>query len=185
MKLLFALWPFPVGSHPDPHLGERARRRDVPGSVAASRGTRTGTVTGGAGLRHCWGCWAQSVGGRTHSFPWRLRHAGFLAAHAGLLVLLAGSILTLRGGIEGRVSLRKGEPVDKLVLSDGSRITVVRPSAQGSLSSQFSFRPGPVGWAATAAGLRRGERLQLEGAQIRAARSREHRDRTRVPKGRP
>lgn len=79
-------------------------------------------------------------------FPWQKRQLGFVVTHAGLLVLLVGSIQTFVGGIEGQVSLREGEQTDTLVVSDRSRITVERPTAQGRVRTEFAFRPGPVDW---------------------------------------
>ncbi len=78
--------------------------------------------------------------------PWRRRQTGFVITHAGLLVLLAGSVQTFFAGIDGQVTLRQGRPVDHVLITNRSRITALRKTDQGRVSSEFSFQPGAVDW---------------------------------------
>ncbi|MFO7901509.1 MAG: cytochrome c biogenesis protein ResB [Pirellulaceae bacterium] len=79
-------------------------------------------------------------------FPWRKHQFGFLLTHAGLLILLFGSVQTFLLGIEGQVILREGETARSMLLRERSLITARRHTSSGRVSTEFSFRPGPVDW---------------------------------------
>jgi hypothetical protein len=84
-------------------------------------------------------------------YPWKPRHIGFLITHAGILVLMLGAMLTQVYKIEGRLDLTEGQTGDRIVLKDQSRFYVRWQAAQpgeARVPSAFSFKPGPVDWAA-------------------------------------
>ena len=78
--------------------------------------------------------------------PWRRRQTGFVITRAGLLVLLAGSVQTFLAGIDGQVTLQQRHPVDHVLVTNRSRITALRQTDRGRVSSEFSFQPGAVDW---------------------------------------
>ena len=57
-------------------------------------------------------------------WPWKKHHVGFLVTHLGIITLLAGSLIGRIWGIEGTITLFKGEPPSNRLLVDQHQLRV-------------------------------------------------------------
>ncbi len=57
-------------------------------------------------------------------WPWRKHHVAFLVTHLGIITLLAGSLIGRIWGIEGTMTLFKGEPPTSRLLTDEHQLRV-------------------------------------------------------------
>ncbi len=57
-------------------------------------------------------------------WPWKKHHVAFLITHLGIITLLAGSLIGRIWGIEGTITLFKGEPPSNRLLVDQHQLTV-------------------------------------------------------------
>jgi hypothetical protein len=57
-------------------------------------------------------------------WPWRKHHVAFLVTHLGIITLLAGSLIGRIRGIEGTITLFKGEPPSNRLLVDEHQLRV-------------------------------------------------------------
>ena len=57
-------------------------------------------------------------------WPWRKHHVAFLITHLGIITLLAGSLIGRIWGIEGTITLFKGEPPSNRLLVDQHQLRV-------------------------------------------------------------
>jgi hypothetical protein len=57
-------------------------------------------------------------------WPWRKHHAAFLITHLGIITLLAGSLIGRIWGIEGTITLFKGDPPTNRLLVDQRQLRV-------------------------------------------------------------
>ena len=57
-------------------------------------------------------------------WPWRKHHVAFLITHLGIITLLAGSLIGRIWGIEGTITLFKGEPPTNRLLVDEHQLRV-------------------------------------------------------------
>jgi hypothetical protein len=57
-------------------------------------------------------------------WPWRKHHVAFLVTHLGIITLLAGSLIGRTWGIEGTITLFKGEPPSNRLLVDQHQLRV-------------------------------------------------------------
>src|SRR5437660_5964330 len=57
-------------------------------------------------------------------WPWRKHHVAFLVTHLGIITLLAGSLLGRMLGIEGSITLFKGDPPSNRLLIDERQLRV-------------------------------------------------------------
>jgi hypothetical protein len=57
-------------------------------------------------------------------WPWRKHHVAFLVTHLGIITLLAGSLIGRLWGIEGTITLFKGEPPSNRLLVDQHQLRV-------------------------------------------------------------
>lgn len=66
--------------------------------------------------------------------PWKRHHTGFLITHLGIIIVLAGSLIGRTWGIEGTVTLFKGQPpISHLVLDE--RVLQVVENRGGSTAA--------------------------------------------------
>lgn len=77
-----------------------------------------------------------------------------MLTYAGLVLLLFGSALTWRRGIQGQISLLKGNSTDQLAIDGLDQITVSWAERPEERPYVFTFESGPVDW-------RRGKQLDL------------------------
>src|SRR5436190_5325180 len=57
-------------------------------------------------------------------WPWKKHHVAFLITHLGIITLLAGSLIGRTWGIEGTITLFKGEPPSNRLLVDQHQLRV-------------------------------------------------------------
>jgi len=57
-------------------------------------------------------------------WPWKKHHVAFLVTHLGIITLLAGSLIGRTWGIEGTITLFKGEPPNNRLLVDQHQLRV-------------------------------------------------------------
>src|SRR5436305_5343914 len=57
-------------------------------------------------------------------WPWRKHHVAFLITHLGIITLLTGSLIGRIWGIEGTITLFKGEPPTNRLLVDEHQLRV-------------------------------------------------------------
>src|SRR4029078_2466958 len=57
-------------------------------------------------------------------WPWKKHHVAFLVTHLGIITLLAGSLIGRTWGIEGTITLFKGEPPSNRLLVDQHQLRV-------------------------------------------------------------
>ncbi|HKP92448.1 MAG TPA: hypothetical protein VJS88_01020 [Chthoniobacterales bacterium] len=57
-------------------------------------------------------------------WPWKKHHVAFLVTHLGIIILLAGSLVGRTWGIEGTITLFKGEPPTNRLLVDQHQLRV-------------------------------------------------------------
>src|SRR3979411_257216 len=57
-------------------------------------------------------------------WPWRKHHVAFLITHLGIITLLTGSLIGRTWGIEGTITLFKGEPPSNRLLVDQHQLRV-------------------------------------------------------------
>src|SRR3954467_6694148 len=57
-------------------------------------------------------------------WPWKKHHVAFLITHLGIITLLAGSLIGRIWGIEGTITLFKGEPPTNRLLVDQHHLRV-------------------------------------------------------------
>jgi hypothetical protein len=57
-------------------------------------------------------------------WPWRKHHVAFLVTHLGIITLLGGSLIGRTWGIEGTITLFKGEPPSNRLLVDQHQLRV-------------------------------------------------------------
>jgi hypothetical protein len=94
--------------------------------------------------------------------PWKRHHTGFLLTHLGIIVLLAGALIGRTFGIEGSMTIFKGDPpnnllvVDKHVLQviDGDNTSVTVPlemiNRHPTPQKPWPLTTTPSGWALSA-----------------------------------
>src|SRR5436190_1937565 len=75
-------------------------------------------------------------------WPWRKHHVAFLVTHLGIITLLAGSLIGRVRGIEGTITLFKGEPPSNRLLVDEHQLRV-RDSdgVEKGYPTEFVHRP--------------------------------------------
>src|SRR5436190_2741311 len=75
-------------------------------------------------------------------WPWRKHHVAFLVTHLGIITLLAGSLIGRIRGIEGTITLFKGEPPSNRLLVDEHQLRV-RDSdgVEKGYTTEFVHRP--------------------------------------------
>src|SRR3954453_22998860 len=75
-------------------------------------------------------------------WPWRKHHVAFLVTHLGIITLLAGSLIGRIWGVEGTITLFKGEPPTNRLLVDQHQLRV-RDSdgVVKGYSAEFIHRP--------------------------------------------
>ena len=94
--------------------------------------------------------------------PWKRHHTGFLLTHLGIIVLLAGALIGRIWGVEGSMTLFKGDPPNNLLTTDKHVLQVI-DGDQGSQTvplEMINRHPSPddpwpltttaSGWAVTA-----------------------------------
>lgn len=69
-----------------------------------------------------------------------------MLTYAGLVLLLVGSALTWRRGIQGQISLLKGNSTDQLAIDGLDQITVSWAERPEERPYVFTFESGPVDW---------------------------------------
>ncbi|MEY2557106.1 MAG: hypothetical protein QOE34_531, partial [Verrucomicrobiota bacterium] len=57
-------------------------------------------------------------------WPWKKHHVAFLITHLGIITLLTGSLIGRTWGIEGTITLFKGEPPSNRLLVDQHQLRV-------------------------------------------------------------
>jgi hypothetical protein len=57
-------------------------------------------------------------------WPWKKHHVAFLITHLGIITLLAGSLIGRTWGVEGTITLFKGEPPSNRLLVDEHQLRV-------------------------------------------------------------
>ncbi|MFN2507202.1 MAG: hypothetical protein ABR589_00320 [Chthoniobacterales bacterium] len=57
-------------------------------------------------------------------WPWRKHHVAFLVTHLGIITLLVGSLIGRIWGVEGTITLFKGEPPSSRLLTDQHQLRV-------------------------------------------------------------
>src|ERR1700748_1932129 len=57
-------------------------------------------------------------------WPWKKHHVAFLVTHLGIITLLAGSLIGRIWGVEGTITLFKGEPPTNRLLVEQHQLTV-------------------------------------------------------------
>src|SRR5437868_14469297 len=57
-------------------------------------------------------------------WPWRKHHVAFLVTHLGIITLLTGSLIGRIFGIEGTITLFKGEPPSNRLLIDEHQLRI-------------------------------------------------------------
>ena len=83
-------------------------------------------------------------------WPWKRHHTGFLLTHLGIIVLLIGAMIGRRWGIEGTMTLEKGQPPDNQLVIGDERVLRVEDGNDGRGEvRQFpveiiSRHPGPA-----------------------------------------
>ena len=87
--------------------------------------------------------------------PWKRHHTGFLITHLGIIILLVGAMIGRGWGIEGTMTLHKGEPPDNQLQVDQR---VLRVEESGGETRQYPVeiigrhptpaRPWPLGQTA-------------------------------------
>jgi len=94
--------------------------------------------------------------------PWKRHHTGFLLTHLGIIVLLAGALIGRIWGVEGSMTIFKGDPanplltVDEHVLQviDGDNSSVSLPlemiNRHPSPDKPWPLTTTPSGWVITA-----------------------------------
>ena len=67
-------------------------------------------------------------------WPWKRHHTGFLITHLGIIVLLVGAMIGRRWGIEGTMTLFKGQPPDnRLEIVDENVVRVQDGGGRGEV----------------------------------------------------
>ena len=67
---------------------------------------------------------ANLAGAAFSRWPWKKHHVAFLITHLGIITLLAGSLIGRTWGIEGTITLFKGEPPSNRLLVDQHQLRV-------------------------------------------------------------
>ena len=67
---------------------------------------------------------ANLAGAAFSRWPWKKHHVAFLITHLGIITLLAGSLIGRIWGIEGTITLFKGEPPSNRLLVDQHQLRV-------------------------------------------------------------
>ena len=49
-------------------------------------------------------------------WPWKKKHLAFLSAHIGIIILMLGSLVTRYMGIDGSMTLKPGEPKNRIIV---------------------------------------------------------------------
>ncbi len=62
--------------------------------------------------------------------PWKRHHTGFLVTHLGIIILLVGAMIGRGWGIEGTMTLHKGEAPDNQLLVDQRVLRVEEPGSE-------------------------------------------------------
>ena len=62
--------------------------------------------------------------------PWKRHHTGFLITHLGIIILLVGAMIGRGWGIEGTMTLHKGEPPDNQLVVDQRVLRVEQPGVE-------------------------------------------------------
>ncbi len=61
-------------------------------------------------------------------WPWKKHHVAFLVTHLGIITLLAGSLIGRIWGVEGTMTLFKGDPATNRLLLDEHQLRVQEPN---------------------------------------------------------
>ena len=64
-------------------------------------------------------------------WPWKRHHTGFLLTHLGIIVLLVGAMIGRHWGIEGTMTLFKGQPPDNQLMIPDERVLRVEDGNDG------------------------------------------------------
>src|SRR5438067_7107556 len=63
--------------------------------------------------------------------PWKRHHTGFLMTHLGIIIIIAGAYIGRRWGIEGTMTIFKGDPPSSLLMIDQRVLQVLESESQG------------------------------------------------------
>ncbi len=64
-------------------------------------------------------------------WPWKRHHTGFLLTHLGIIVLLVGAMIGRHWGIEGTMTLFKGQPPDNQLIVGSERVLRIEDGNDG------------------------------------------------------
>ena len=74
-------------------------------------------------------------------WPWKKYHTGFLLVHLGMIVVMIGAVIGQIWGIEGTITLFKGEAPDNKLVLQKRQITVRDPDAQQAVMIKLGRQP--------------------------------------------
>ena len=74
-------------------------------------------------------------------WPWKKYHTGFLLVHLGMIVVMIGAVIGQIWGIEGTMTLFKGEAPDNKLVLQKRQITVRDPDAQQAVMIKLGRQP--------------------------------------------
>lgn len=77
-------------------------------------------------------------------WPWKKHHTAFLIAHLGIIILLAGSLIGRIWGIEGTLTLRKGEAPNHVLTVDERILEITEPGPRYRAVNAEVFKKLPT-----------------------------------------